>query len=179
MKKTIKSITSMSVLAVALGFANQANAKKEEQPWIPLFSLDPGVACEAFGVDISFRNCSENRPEDKVFTDINGNPVRIISRGKGCDLQFVNQSTDATFVTKANGSVAHTTIHSDGSQTVSNEGHNVVIFFESDLPPGVGPSTKQYVGRLVYTVLPPPNENTFIFQEFNGRTVDICAELSE
>jgi hypothetical protein len=164
----------MSMLTLALGLANQANA--EEEPWVLFASLDPGLACEGFGLDVSFRNCSENRPEDKVFTDEYGNPVRILSRGKGCDLKFENQSTDAAFFTKADGSVSHTRFNIDGSQTVSTGGHNVLIFFPSDLPPGVGPSTRQYVGRVVYTV--DVNE-TWTLEKVSGRTVDICAELSE
>jgi hypothetical protein len=174
MNMTIKSAISTFVLALLTVFATQVNA--EEPPWTLIYSLDPGVACEAFGLDIYVGKCNEHRPDDKVFTDIYGNPVRIISGGKGCDLKFVNQFTEATFVTKADGSVSHTTIHSDGSQTVSNEGHNILTFFDTDLPPGVGPSTKQYVGRVVYTVDP---YGTWTLEKVSGRTVDICSELSE
>ena len=76
----------------------------------------------------------------------------MLTAGKGADLEFVNTATDATFSLMGNGSVSHTTYNLDGSSTVSAEGHNVLILFDNDLPPGVGPSTKQYVGRVVYTV---------------------------
>jgi len=75
-----------------------------------------------------------------------------------------------------NGSVTHTTVNPDGSTTVADTGHNVVILFPTDVPPG--PSTTQYVGRLVYTVSPPPDA-VFTVQSFSGQTTDICAALSD
>ena len=96
--------------------------------------------------------------------------------GRGSDLLFINDDTDATYFIMGDGSVSHTTLNTDGSSNVSAKGHNVIIFFPPDLPPGVGPSTNQYVGRVQYTVDP---DGIFTLQRVRGRTVDICAVLSE
>ena len=54
----------------------------------------------------------------------------------------------------------------------------MLILFPSDLQPGIGPSTKQYVGRVVYTV---DMYGTWTLQEedISGKTTDICAALSQ
>jgi hypothetical protein len=49
----------------------------------------------------------------------------------------------------SDGSVTRTTINTDGTATVENTGHNVLILFPTDVP--AGPLTTLYVGRLVYT----------------------------
>jgi hypothetical protein len=171
MKMTVKSAIRTSMLALAVGFAGQVNAED------PALSFAPGVACLYFGLDVYVSNCNEHYVV-KEFTDRYGNVVRALGAGKGCDLEFVNTSTDATFSTTANGSVYHTRYNSDGTETTSAVGHNVLVFYDTDLPPGVGPSTKQYVGRIVYTVGPAP-EFIWTLEKVSGRTVDICAALSE
>jgi hypothetical protein len=98
--------------------------------------------------------------------------VRTITAGQGVELLFTNVSTGATFDVTSSGSVTQTTFNPDGSQTVVSTGHNVVILFPSDVP--AGPSTTQYVGRLVYTVSP---SGVFTVQSFSGTSTDICAEL--
>lgn len=166
MKRTIKSIIGTSTLALALGFANQVHADT--------IALPAGFACPDFALTI------EIYPSDhyvvKEFTDEYGSPVRMITAGRGADLTFVNESTGATLSLMGNGSVSHTTYNPDGSQSVSAEGHNVLILFPSDLPPGVGPSTQQYVGRVLYTV---DASGTWTLQKVRGRIVDICEALSE
>jgi hypothetical protein len=111
---------------------------------------------------------------DKEWTDAYGTVVRTISAGKGNDLLFVNEDTGATLATKANGSVEQTTFNSDGSQTHAATGHNVIILFPTDNPPG--PSTILYVGRVVYTVDPMGN---FDVEKVSGTSTDICAALSQ
>ncbi len=112
----------------------------------------------------------------KEWTDEYGNLVRMFEGGKGSDLIFTNEDTGATYSTMGNGSVSHTTFNPDGSSNVSTGGHNVLILFPSDLPLGVGPSTKQYVGHVQYTVAP---DGTWTLQSINGKTNDICAILIE
>jgi len=166
MKRIIKSVIVTSILALTLGFVNQVNADE--------LTLPAGFACADFDLII------EITPSDhyvvKEWTDEDGNPVRMLTAGRGTDLEFINGSSGATFSLMGNGSVSHTTFNPDGSSTVSAEGHNVLILFPTDLPPGVGPSTKQYVGRVVYTV---DSEGTWTLQKVVGRTTDICAALSE
>jgi hypothetical protein len=166
MNRTIKSIIGTSMLILALGAASQVNAAG--------FTLPAGLACADFTLTINIT------PGDhyvvKEWVDENGNPVRMLTAGRGADLEFINEDTGATFYLMGNGSVSHTTYNSDKSSTVSATGHNVLILFPSDLPSGVGPSTKQYVGRVVYSVAA---DRTWTLQKVNGRTTDICAALSQ
>ena len=172
MKRTIKYTISSFMLVITLSFTNPAGADS--------FTLPAGLACPDFDLTI------EITPNDhrvfRVWEDANGNPVRMLEAGIGADLNFINENTGASFSTKANGSVTHTTVLPDESLSVSAEGHNVIILFPTDLPQGVGPSTKQYIGRVVYTVhTEGEGENAieiWTLQSFNGRTVDVCAALS-
>jgi hypothetical protein len=166
MKMTINSAIYTSMLALAMGSANQVNAADAT------VTLPAGLACLNFDLTINI-DFSDHRV-NKTFTDENGMPVRMLSAGKGDDLEFVNEATGATFSIKGNGSVSHTTINPDGSTTNSAEGHNVIILFPTDEPPG--PTTKQYVGRVVYTATA---DGVFTLQKVSGRTTDICAALSE
>lgn len=163
MKRTIKSAICTFMLALALGSANQVNAD--------VFTIPAGGACD-------FELTIEITPSDhyvvKEWTDEIGNPVRMLTAGRGADLEFTNEETDATLSLMGNGSVSHTTLNLDRSSTVSATGHNVLILFPSDFP--AGPSTKQYVGRVVYTV---DELGTWTLQDVRGRTTDICAALSD
>lgn len=133
--------------------------------------LDSGIAC-SFGLQIEF-NGGEHRVS-REFTDKNGNPVRFLNAGKGYALTFTNLDTGATLALQANGSILHTTYNADGSRTEVATGHNVIILFPTDTP--AGPSTVQYVGRVVYRV--DPGE-VFTLQEVRGKSTDICAALSQ
>ena len=168
MRNIIKSAAVAGFLGLALGPANLAHAQDAE------FTLPAGVACPTFDLTIEI-TFAKNRVM-KEFTDRFGNPVRIFEGGKGSDLTFINESTGAEYFIKGNGSVAHTTLNLDGSMEVSTGGHNVLIFFPTDLPSGVGPSTRQYIGRVEYSVSP---DGIFTLQRVRGRTVDICAILSD
>jgi hypothetical protein len=164
--KSLKSAIGTSMLALALGSANQVNAADAT------FELPAGQACLDFDLIINI-NVSDHQVF-KEWTDEFGNPVRMLTAGKGNDLEFVNGSTFATLSLKGKGSVSHTTFNPDGSSTVSATGHNVLILFPTDMPPG--PTTTQHVGRVVYTV--DANE-VWTIQKVSGRTTDICAALSE
>jgi hypothetical protein len=130
--------------------------------------LDAGLGCEfALGIDVS-----GGHRIIRDFTDDNGNKVRTLTTGKGSDLTFTNDATGDSIALKSNGSVSDTTYNSDGTSTVASIGHNVVILFPTDEP--AGPSTKLYVGRLVYTA---DRDNNFVVQSFSGRTIDICERL--
>lgn len=154
-----------AVLALGLGPVNQVNAADFS------ITLPAGLACEFdLTVNIDF---NDNRVF-KEFTDKDGQVVRMISAGKGDDLEFVNTETGATYSIAGNGSVTKTTINHDGSTTNSATGHNVIILFPTDQPPG--PTTTQYIGRVVYTI---DTNDVFTLQKVSGRQVDICAALSE
>jgi hypothetical protein len=62
----------------------------------------------------------------------------------------------------------------DGAQTVTGTGHNGLILFPTDIP--AGPTTTQYIGRIVYTV--NPTTGVFTLLSTTGQETDICAELA-
>jgi hypothetical protein len=133
--------------------------------------LPAGVACSfPLGIDFSGAEHRVNRE----FTDKNGNVVRLLSAGKGFLETFTNLDTGATVTFKTGGSVSHTTINPDGTQTVAATGHNVIILFPTDVP--AGPSTILYMGRVVYTV---DLNGVFTLQQVTGKQTDICAALSQ
>jgi hypothetical protein len=131
--------------------------------------LPAGLAC-AF--DLGVEGTGDKRIM-REFTDRNGNLVRTLAAGKGFALTFTNLSTDNSLTLPSNGSVQRTTVNSDGTSTVVSTGHNVVIFFPTDIP--AGPSTTLYVGQLVYTV---DASGVFTLQGTSGRTTDLCALLA-
>jgi hypothetical protein len=69
--------------------------------------------------------------------------------------------------------VTHTTYNPDGSQTIEITGHNVLILFPTDFPPG--PSTTLYVGRVVYSI---DASGVYTVLEESGKKTDICAAVS-
>jgi hypothetical protein len=164
---SVMMVTLILTLAVILGSGSPATAA--DLPNCEALELAAGLACD-------FALCLESVGGNQVmkeFRDENGNLVRIISAGRGAVLSFTNLSTGATLSLTTGGSVSQTTFNPDGSKTVTNTGHNVVIFFPTDDPPG--PSTTLYQGRLVYI----DDNGVFTLQTFSGRTTDICAALSD
>jgi hypothetical protein len=162
---SVRQTALILTLAAVLGSGSPATAADST-----VLDLPAGLACDfALRVEISGGN-----QVMKEFVDKNGNVVRKLSAGKGAALSFTNLSTGATFSLKANGSVIHTTVNPDGSSTVTDTGHNVLILFPTDVP--AGPSTTLYVGRVVFTV---DSDGVFTVQQVSGETTDICAVLSE
>jgi hypothetical protein len=139
---------------------------------LPDFVLDlpAGVAC-AFQLIVESRNSTL---VVKEFRDANDNLVRLIQAGRGATLTFTNASTGAQFVADTPGSVTRVSFNPDGTQTWVTTGHNVLILFPTDVPPG--PSTTLTVGQVVFTV---DAEGVFTLRKTAGKTTDICAELSQ
>jgi hypothetical protein len=156
------------MMAAVLGFASPAIAADP-----PDFVLDfpAGLACSDFDLQIEGRGGNQVFRE---FTDKDGNVVRVLSAGTGSALVFINLSTGDTLSLKANGAVTHIAFNPDGSSTWVTTGHNILILFPTDVPPG--PSTTLYVGRVVFTV---DGSGVFTVQNDSGNSVDICAALSE
>jgi hypothetical protein len=129
-----------------------------------------GSACEFdLQVDVS----GSGNQVYREFFDKDGNLVRTLTAGTGFGLTFVNLGTGATLPLKANGAVTHVTKGPGGVDTWVSTGHNVIILFPTDRPPG--PSTTLYVGRVVYTVDP---SFTFTLLGSSGNKTDVCAALS-
>lgn len=134
--------------------------------------LPAGLACPAF--DLGVEGTGDKRIM-RSFTDRNGNPVRTLTAGKGFTLTFTNLTPGSSnsLTLPSSGSVQRTTVNSDGTSTVVSTGHNVLIFFPTDIP--AGPSTTLYVGQVVYTV---DASGVFTLQSTSGRTTDLCALLA-
>jgi hypothetical protein len=112
----------------------------------------------------------------KEFHDRNGNLVRVISAGRGATETFTNVLTDTAVTFKTGGSVSRTTPNPDGTSTLTLTGHNIVIVFPTDEPPG--PRSTLYLGKVVFTISDPVS-NTFLgIQQTSGKQVDICAILA-
>jgi hypothetical protein len=167
----IKVFIGMSLVAAILGFAHAAIGDELSCPAEDKLSFPEGIACPEFGLCIEI---GESHQVFREFTDRNGNVVRILAAGKGAPLLFSTDSNDAALASKANGAVTSITNNPDGTQTWVLTGHNVVILFPTDQPPG--PSTTLHVGRVVFTV---DASGTFVLQAVSGQTIDICAALSE
>jgi len=139
--------------------------------------LPADTACPGFALRLQQ---SEGSLHLKTFTDRNGNRVKAIQAGKGFLLTYTNIGPDSenpvpgkSVSIRSNGSVSKTTYNSDGTQTVSATGHNGLILFPTDVP--AGPSTTQYVGRIVYTIAA---DQTFTLVSTTGQERNICAELA-
>jgi len=163
-----------AVVSAALMFtAAQATAANGPPQPVepPAFVLPAGVACPDFDLQLS---SSGGNVHTKDFVDRNGNLVRTIQAGKGFLLTYTNLDTGASVTIRTDGSVMNTTVNPDGTQTVSLTGHNGLILFPSDIP--AGPTTTQYIGRVVYNV--DPVTGIFTLVSTSGSQRDICAELA-
>jgi hypothetical protein len=94
-----------------------------------------------------------------------------ITGGTGSALTFSGNGKSVSF--PSNGAVAVTRTNPDGSSTLQLTGHNVVILFPTDNPPG--PSTTLIVGRALIHVSP---SGDFDVLSVSGSQTDICALLS-
>jgi hypothetical protein len=161
-----KRMSAVAVVALTAALAVSADAVAAEHDVV----FPAGVACE---FELALDLAGGDKRVERTFVDANGNPVRMLSAGVGSQLTFTNLSNDATIALSANGAVTQTVFNADGSQTVTATGHNVLILFPTDVPPG--PSTTLYVGRVVFRV---DAEGVFTLESTSGTARDICAALS-
>ena len=132
-------------------------------------TFDPGQAC-TFGLQIDITGAPQ---VNKTLTGPDGR-VRVLAAGKGSDLVFTNLATGKTLALKGNGSVTWTKFEASGAARLTLTGHNVLIYFPTDIP--AGPSTTLVVGREDIALDPA----TFGFTRLSrtGNTTDLCAALS-
>jgi hypothetical protein len=110
-------------------------------------TLPPGLACADFPLIVQSRDCIL---VIKELLDANGSPVQLIQAGRGAKLTFINDDTGAQFVAETPGSVTRVRDNPDGTLTYVTTGHNVLILFPTDVPPG--PSPTLTVGHVFFTV---------------------------
>ena len=165
MSRLIRCCAAAALGIVVAGLTAATPSVAAPQPPEPItYDLPAGQGC-AFALHIHGEG--GNRVE-RVSTD-----VHVISAGKGYTLTFTNADTGKTLTLDSNGSVQIVKHNGDGTDTVTNLGHNVIILFPTDFP--AGPSTTLYVGSVVYTV---DASGVFRIQTHSGPTTDICAALS-
>jgi hypothetical protein len=169
--RNLRTAVAAAILAALILTAAQATvANGPPEPVDPQeFNLPAGEACD-FALRVSQNGGNLHR---KVFSDENGDPVRIIQAGKGFLLTYTNLDTGNSVTIRTDGSVSKTTFNPDGTQTVSATGHNGLILFPSDVP--AGPTTTHYIGRIVYTI---DQNGVFTLVRTSNNQRDICAELA-
>jgi hypothetical protein len=127
-----------------------------------------GAACEGFGVSVTI---DVDRQRTKTFFDKNGSPVRETVTGR-IVLTVTNATTLESRTFRLGGST-HITFEENGSVTFVITGHDLIVLFPTDIPPG--PSTTQNTGRLEVNIAP---DGTFTVVSLSGRALDVCAELA-
>jgi hypothetical protein len=154
-------------LAAVLSYGGPAIAANG----LPNFTLElpAGLACS---FDLQIEGW-DGKQHVKEFTGKNG-VVRTLSAGTGSALRYTNLETGATFSSKSNGAVTQTTYNLDGSSTLKLTGHNLVILFPTDFPPG--PSTTLYAGHVAILI---DTSGNWTVQAESGKVTDICAILSD
>lgn len=129
-----------------------------------------GLACADFDLKVE---ASGGTIKQHDITDRSGEVVRVILAGTGPALTLTNLTSGATYSTPSNGSVTHIAVNPDGTLTYRVTGHNILILFPTDVPPG--PSTTLYLGQVGFTV---DANAVFTVTSMAGRSVDICTALS-
>lgn len=112
-------------------------------------------------------------PERRVFTDRNGNAVRIMA-GKSGALTWTNVTTGKSVTFASRGTRLKETTISETSQLLEFSGHVGLALFPTDIP--AGPSTTQISGRLVLRFDPTTGFTEVLKKE--GQQIDVCAALS-
>jgi hypothetical protein len=140
--------------------------------------LPAGLACADFNLGLTGTG---GNLHTKDFYDQNGNLVRTITAGKGVLLTYTNFGPDPdhpvegkSVSIRTDGSVTQIAYQPDGTQIWTATGHNGLILFPTDNP--AGPTTTQYIGRIVFTV--DPDTGVFTLIGTSGSQRDICAELA-
>ena len=131
-----------------------------------LLVFPAGIACD-FGLQIE--GAGDGHQKVKEFKD----GVRTISTGTGRSLTWTNTDTDATYFSKSNGTNTTTRSNPDGSTTMTFTGHNGIVMYPTDLPPG--PSTTLYSGQVVVNI---DSAGNWTIEKESGKKIDICAQLS-
>ncbi|MBL8343514.1 MAG: hypothetical protein JNL30_18740 [Rubrivivax sp.] len=158
--------------AAALPLAAWACVALAQTPPDAVIDLPAGLACPGFDLRLEVRGGLQ---QNRLFTDRAGNPVRFIAAGRGSQLTLINLASGSSLTLRPNGAVSNVVFNPDGTQTLSATGHNLIIMFPTDNP--AGPTTVQYIGRVLLTVS-ADGSNMFTFRQVSGTRNDICALLS-
>lgn len=165
--RSVRRVAGPALAAVIMaGSAAAPAASVEEFDLV----LPAGVACADFDLGLNFE---EGHTQVREFEDEDGNVVRVMTTGTGAAITLTNITSGESVALRSNGAVAIDDFHQDGTATTRLMGHNLLVLFPQDTPPG--PSTTLHVGRVVFTV---DEAGAFHVQSTAGRAIDICAALS-
>ncbi|WP_248762059.1 hypothetical protein [Pseudarthrobacter sp. SSS035] len=169
---SITRVLAVSALAAAALAPAQPALAAEEQ------FFDPDVACPDFVLGFL---PTGGILHTKEFKDRNGNVVRILTAGKGTLNTYTNYGPDPlnrvagkSVSIRTDGSVTSIKVNPDDTLTYTTTGHFGLIMYPSDVP--AGPSTTQYIGRIVFDV--DLATGVFTLVSTRGSAVDVCAKLA-
>ena len=169
MTGTLRVRLACAVMVTLITLVGSTTQSIAADPPDATIDFPEGIAC-VFPLRVEIWN-NTNRVF-KEFKDRTGNVVRMLTAGKGSTLAFTNLDNGKKLSLKPNGAVEHIALNPDGSQTWAVTGHNVLILFPTDVP--AGPSTTQYVGRVVFTI---DTNGVFTLLSVSGTSTDICDAL--
>jgi hypothetical protein len=131
----------------------------------------PFKGCKGFplGVDLT-----DSQTRTKTFKNKKGEVVRTLEEGNGYKRVYTNLKTNKKVSFPSKFFSADTTFNKKGLQTVTSTGRFGLILFPTDVPPG--PSTTEYVGRVVYTV---NTDGVFTIKKVDAKKTDVCALLAK
>jgi hypothetical protein len=130
----------------------------------------PFKGCKGFPLGVEL---TDSQAPIKEFRNKKGEVVRTLEEGSGYKRVYTNLKTNKKVTFPSKFFSTDTTIHKDGSQTVTSTGRFGLILFETDVPPG--PSTTEYVGRVVYKI---DTAGVFTVKKVDAKKTDVCALLS-
>lgn len=165
------ALVVLALLAVmaapSVAWAEAPPPTEEEQPEFN----EKFAAGEVCDFDLRIKSL-QNDIVDKIFYDANGDPKRIVSKGK-LIVKVVNLETGDWLVRNASGPV-FVWINSDGSAHVSAPRRQIVLLFGGD----EGGSGLLYIRGPYDNTWDVTPEGIFHNLDLNGVVTDLCAELS-
>lgn len=172
----LRRFAPIALLAAAVLAVPTAATAVPPDPDAPLADFDPivfdaGVACSDFALSVEG---SDAQGKVRTFVDRNGDPVRILTTGRGYNLTLTNMTTGEELVLPSTGSSQVVVPNADGTYSATIRGAALIILFPEDVPEG--PSSHVYQGRAVFQL--EADAATFISLETYGTSTDICAALS-
>jgi hypothetical protein len=163
-------MSNLKLLAAAAGLLFAATGVRADGPPDLTLDLPAGVACPGF--DLRIEIWSPDHRVSRSFTARNGYP-RLLNAGQGNTLVFTDLNTGAKLTVPTDGSVESIKLLPDGTQRWTVTGHNAIVWFPTDIPPG--PATIVYSGRVSFSVDASGGVSTL--GKTAGTSFDVCRAL--